>query len=541
MRLAPGTTDVARFSRDFDEGRRLLTQGQPELAVRVLTDALELWRGEAFEDLPASEFIDGARSRLAELRELAVEERLAARLAAGDAQGAVSELDHAVEATPYRERRWELLILGLYRSGRGGEAVAALRRVRAQLTEDQGIGPGPELQELERRVLDQDPGLMGPKPARPASSLGVRSTGEGRGRRLSSFLGRAEELVTVEATLAGHRLVTVAGPAGVGKSRLAIEYLADRSEGDGSWLVRLAEVTHPGGIARAIAEVVGVAEEDADPRGSVIHALAARSGLLVLDNCEHLVDSVAELVIDLLESCMDLHVLATSRVHLGVDGETVVPVSPLLVVADDGSAGPAVALLLDRVRAVRPDWVPSAHEEASARRVAEALDGLPLALELAAARARLMGLDEIAERLDGHFGVLGTVPKGSLSPHTSLQAAIGWSVEQLPDADRALLVRLWPFDRGFSLEAAEAVCPSEVRVLESLSSLVARSVVVADTTVNPTRYRLLETLRAYCREHDPDPGGTLESHARRRRNNAERGAVTTPGTRSTGYAGTADS
>ena len=158
---------------------------------------------------------------------------------------------------------------------------------------------------------------------------------------------------TVEAALAGHRLVTVAGPAGVGKSRLAIEYLADRSGGDGTWLVRLAEVSHPGGIARAIAEVVGVAEEDI--RAAVIHALAARSGLLVLDNCEHLVDSVAELVIDLLESCTDLRVLTTSRVHLGVDGEMVVPVSPLPVVADDGSAGPAVALLLDRVRAVRPE------------------------------------------------------------------------------------------------------------------------------------------------------------------------------------------
>jgi len=427
LRLAPGTTDVARFSREFDEGRRLLTQGQPELAVRVLTDALDLWRGAAFEDLPASEFIDGARSRLTELREAAVEVRLAAR-------------------------------------GRG--------------------------------------------------------TGEGRGRRLSSFLGREAELDAVAAALAGCRLVTVTGPAGVGKSRLAIEYLADRFEGDGPWLVRLAEVSHPGGITSAIADVMGVAEQDGDVRGAVVHALAARPGLLVLDNCEHLVDSVAELVIDLLETCPDLRVLTTSRVHLGVDGEMVVPVSPLPVVADDGSTGPAVALLLDRVRAVRPDWVPSAHEEVSARRVAQALDGLPLALELAAARARLLGLDEIAERLNGHLGVLGTVPRGSLSPHASLQAAIGWSVEKLPEADRALLVRLWPFDRGFTLAAAEAVCPSEVRVLESLSSLVARSVVVADTTANPTRYRLLETLRAYCREHDPDPGGTLESHARRRRNHA---------------------
>ncbi|HEX4247756.1 MAG TPA: BTAD domain-containing putative transcriptional regulator [Pseudonocardia sp.] len=519
LRLAPEATDTERFSVGLDEGRRLLAQGRADAAVRVLTDALGLWRGEAFEDLPASEFIESARSQLAELREVAVEERLAARLAAGDAPGAVSELDPAVVASPYRERRWALLILGLYRSGRQGEALAALRRVRTLLTEVQGIGPGPELRELEQRVLSQDPSLQVAEPARPGPPNAAGSQPDGWGRRLSSFLGRDAELATVAAALASRRLVTIAGPAGVGKTRLAVEYLGSQTRGDGPWLAKLADVppARPGerdGIGRAIADAVGLVEAGEDPAATVTESLADRRGVLVLDNCEHLVDLAGETVIELLEACPDLRVLATSREPLGVDGETVVAVAPLAVLADDGSDGPAVALLLDRVRTVRPGWEPSDRELAAARRVCAALDGLPLALELAAARARVLGLAEIAERLRDRFAVLGPVPKGSLSPHATLRAALGWTVARLPEPDRALLLRLWPFEAGFSLAAAEAVRPTEAPVIESLSSLVNRSVVMADTAACPTRYHLLETWRAYCRESDPDPVETVRVYER---------------------------
>ena len=530
--LAPESTDTERFSLGLDEGRRLLAQGRAEPAVRVLTDALGLWRGEAFEDLPASDFIEGARSQLAELREVAVEERLAARLAAGDAPGAVSELDPAVVASPYRERRWALLILGLYRSGRQGEALAALRRVRTLLTEDQGIGPGPELQELEQRVLSQDPDLLAAEPVRGGPPNLAGGHGDGWGRRLSSFLGRDAELATVATALAARRLVTIAGPAGVGKTRLAVEYVANQTRGDGPWLAKLADVPpgrpgRRGGVGLAIADAVGVVDVGDDPATAATKALADRRGVLVLDNCEHLVDLVAETVIELLESCPELRVLATSREPLGVDGETVVAVQPLPLLAQDGSDGPAMALLLDRVRAVRPGWDPSAPELLAARQVCAALDGLPLALELAAARARVLGLAEIAERLDDRFAVLGPVPKGSLSPHATLRAALGWSVAQLPEPDRALLLRLWPFEGGFSLAAAEAVRPTEAPVIESLSSLVTRSVVIADTAASPTRYHLLETWRAYCRENDPDPTETMRVYERWSRDRADRiGRVT---------------
>jgi predicted ATPase/DNA-binding SARP family transcriptional activator len=513
--LGADGTDAARFANAVDEGTRLLTESVATRAFQVLTDALALWRGEAYADLLESPALEAARGRLDELREVAIEERLAAQLAMGEASRAVAELEAAVRAAPYRERRWALLTLGLYRCGRQGDALAALRRVRGLLADELGADPGAELQELEGRVLAQDPRLH--LPAQGALTTGV-------GRRLSSFIGRDDEVRTVARLLAEQRLVTVVGPAGVGKTRLAVEYVAGT---ESSWLVRLSDVRQPEVLAHAVADAAGLAEIAADPRVALIRALGPRRGLLVLDNCEHLADAVAELAIDMLESCPHLRILATSRVPLDVDGETIMSLEPLPLKADDGSDGAGVLLLLDRVRAIRPGWVPSAEARDQARQVCAALDGLPLALELAAARARVLGLGEIAERLDDRFAVLGSVPRGSLTPHTTLQAAIAWSVELLSDADRALLLRLWPFEGGFSLEAAEAVQQNtaDASLLESLSSLVARSMIMADTTMTPTRYRLLETIRAYCRESDPDAVATQEAHARWIRDFVSRWAV----------------
>jgi predicted ATPase/DNA-binding SARP family transcriptional activator len=502
--LGPDATDAARFVKAVGEGTRLLAESLAAPAFEVLTDALELWRGEAYADLLESPELDAARGRLDELREVAIEERLAAQLAVGDAPRAVAELEAAARAAPYRERRWALLTLGLYRCGRQGDALAALRRVRGLLADDLGVDPGSELQELEGRVLAQDPRLHLPEPG--ALTAGI-------GRRLSSFIGRDAEVRTVAALLVEQRLVTVVGPAGVGKTRLVVEYVAGA---ENSWLVRLSDVSQPDVLTHAVADAAGLTEIAGDPRVALIRALGSRRGLLVFDNCEHLVDGVAELAIELLEACPRLRVLATSRVPLDIDGETIVALDPLPLTADDGSDGSGVLLLLDRVRAIRPGWEPSPEARNQARQVCAALDGLPLALELAAARARVLGLGEIAERLDDRFAVLGPVPRGSLTPHTTLQAAVAWSVELLSDADRALLLRLWPFEGGFSLEAAEAVQPdtADASLLESLSSLVARSMIMADTTMSPTRYRLLETIRAFCRESDPDALATREAHAR---------------------------
>ena len=478
-RLRTGGTDADCFAAEVERGRRLLDDGRPAEARRTLDTALRRWRGDAYAELSDDGSAAPVRARLTELRAVAAEERLAALLAIGDAPGAVGELEAAVRAEPYRERRWELLILALYRSGRQAEALAALRRVRARLADDLGIDPGPALQDLEGRLLAQDPGLL--LPSRPAPAV----------RPLSHFFGRSGELSALAELSAHARLVTLVGPGGAGKTRLAVEYAAARAP----WFVRLADVADPALVPAAVAAAAGV-------RGASTEAIAAalgdRPGLLLLDNCEHVVAAAAELTLGLLARCPGLRVLATSREPLGVDGERLLPVTPL-------PAADAVALLTDRVTAVRPGWRPDAAESTTLAGLAAALDGIPLALELAAARARVLNLAELLDMLRDRFPALGPVPRGALAPHETLEAAVAWSVDLLSAHDRAVLLRLWPFEGGFPLSAVDD--------LDALSALVARSVVAADTSATPARYRLLEILRAYCRQHDPDPAGSAEQHA----------------------------
>lgn len=520
LRPAAGTTDVDEFVAGVRQGRRSLAAGRPAEALTVLGEALALWRGVPFADLPDDPQVTAARARLAELREVAVEERSAAHLDAGDAATAVAELEPAAHAAPFRERRWALLVTGLYRCGRQREALAVLRRVRRLLADELGIDPGPELQQLERRVLAQDPHLLLSAAGAAALASAARPTpapgpaSPTLTRPLSTFVGRAAELQLMSALLEGHRLVTLVGPAGVGKTRLAVEYAVDRHDPDGPWLVRLAGVA-PGDVPLAVADAVGLADVAGDRVRALIAALSARPALLLLDNCEHLTAPVTELALALLAGCPSLRILATSRQPLGVDGEQTVSVTPLAVRQPDGDDGPAVELLINRIRTIRPGWVPSGGEHGTVRVLCTTLDGLPLALELAAARARVFGLQELADRLHDRFAVLAPVPAGSLQPHATLAAAVAWSVDLLSGPDRAMLLRLWPFEAGFPIDAVEAVRPPVVNVaLEALSALVTRSVVVADTSTTPCRYRLLETIRTYCRDRDPTPDATREAHAR---------------------------
>lgn len=527
--LSPEAIDTTWFTRTVDEGRQLLAADRGGEAVRELSDALGLWRGEPYADLAASGAVDAARGRLAELRHTAAEELAAARLSTGDAAGAVAELEELVRAEPLRERRWALLTLGLYRCGRQADALAAVRRVRALLADELGVDPGADLQDIERRVLAQDPELDHAAPTTVSTTAPAGNVERGRTvrRPLTSFLGREAELALLHQQLAGHRLVTLIGPAGVGKTRTAVEYAVAHPAGDGPWLARLATVRQPEELPGAILDAVGLVATQSDPVAAVLRSIADQSALLVLDNCEHLTDAAADLAIALLDGCLGLRILSTSREPLGVDGEITIPLRPLPLTEPDGTDGPAVALLLERVRAVRPGWAPPPDEMAHARRISAALDGLPLAIELAAARARVLGLGEITELLADKFPELGSVPRGSLTPHATLEAAIAWSVDMLPEVDRALLLRLWPFDGGFTLEAADAVRPggapgtetstetsTVASTLESLSALVTRSVVVADTTYTPTRYLLLESIRAYCRSIDPHPASSLTAYAR---------------------------
>ncbi|QIS07952.1 AfsR/SARP family transcriptional regulator [Nocardia arthritidis] len=505
LALTPEQTDNGRFTSLVGQGIEQLT-ADPATAAATFESALALWRGQPWAELGDSLHVSGPRARLVELRGVAVEELQAARLACGDTARAIAELSEAVIETPYRERRWELLALGLYRSGRQGQALAELRRVRDLLVDELGVEPGPALRELARRMREHDPELLLiAAPGRTDRPVSAAPPPPRITRPLSRFIGRQVESALLAELLADSRMVTVVGPAGVGKTRLAIEFAADRSD---AWLVRLADVHDPQVIAATAAAAIGAI--GADPVAAIRRTLTERPGLLVLDNCEHLVDDLAGFVLSLLTECPGLRVLATSRRPTGIEGEQVLPLAPLPI---DGDG--ALELFFDRVRASRADWRPTAADRASAQEICVAVDGLPLALELAAARARSFGLADIAARLRERLDVLGATPRGSVSPHASLDAAIGWSIDQLADPERALLLRLWPFEGGFTWQAAEFVRGPDagVAIFAGLAALVDRSVLTADVTTGHARYRMLETIRRYCAAADPDPAATRAAHA----------------------------
>jgi predicted ATPase/DNA-binding SARP family transcriptional activator len=522
LMISPEQTDHGRFDELVSAGNHELQTGAADRAVKSFEAALSLWRGQPWAELGEAVQISGGRNRLVELREVAIEELQAARLACGDTARAVATLSEAVTEAPYRERRWELLALGLYRSGRQSHALAELRKARELLAEEMGIEPGPELRELEQRMLEQDPGLLLGHSAgrsgqqlmhtpRPSGVIVAPST---------AMFGRDHELDRLKNLLEGRRLVTIVGPPGVGKTRLAIEHAATESD---CWLVRLADVHAAQSIAPSIAAALGLTYVAWDPVLAIQRAISDRRGLLVLDNCEHLTEPVAELVVTMLSSCPELRILATSRRALDVDGEYALTLDPL-------PEGPAVALLMDRVRTNRTDWHPSTTDHAAARDICATLEGLPLAIELAAARERVFGLREIAVHLQDRLDVLGHTPHGSISPHASLDAAIGWSVDQLPYPDRSLLLRLWPFEGGFTWQAAESVHSGsgDTAVLVTLAALVNRSVLVADVSSGRPRYRMLEIIRRYCQSADPAPAETREAHARWVRSySAEHGSLLT--------------
>lgn len=513
LAIPPEWTDRGQFVAAVETGLRQLAEDDAATAAQTFESALTLWRGDPWFDLGDTLALAGARSKLVELREVAVEEWQAARLACGDTAGAVAALSEGVAEAPYRERRWELLALGLYRSGRQSQALAELRRVRELLISELGIEPGPVLRALEQEMLAHEPRLMAAGPPKPAAAQSVSVTTT-VSKPLSVLVGRTRELRRLDEALSQSRMVTLLGPAGVGKTRLAVEHAANRA--DEVWFVRLADVRTSDAVVAAAAEVVGVVHLDDAPVSQLCRVLETRTGLLVFDNCEHVVDATAWLVLPLLNGCPGLRVLTTTRRVLGVDGEHIMPVEPLPIRDEDGGDGAAVELFLDRVRSNDAHWELTQDELDATREICRLLDGLPLGIELAASRARAFGLRDIGTHLRDRLDVLGATPLGSISPHASLNAAIGWSVDRLAPDDRAFLVRLWPFEGGFTWQAAMAVQPPEHRdraVLAVLAALVDCSVISADVTTRPTRYRLLETVRRYCHDLDPDPADTEAAHA----------------------------
>ncbi|MEU7837340.1 MULTISPECIES: BTAD domain-containing putative transcriptional regulator [unclassified Nonomuraea] len=507
--LRAADVDAARFVALLGRARAATDlQAKAEL----LTDALALWRGPAYADFRDEEFVRTAATGLEEQRLTALEERAEARLELGGHSLVADELGELVAAHPLRERLRAAHLRALYRSGRQGEALAGYDDLRHRLADELGLDPGPELAALHQAMLRQDPSLA---PARPRTNLPAP---------LTELIGREQAVAAVDALLGSARLVTLTGPGGVGKTRLALAVadLATDAFPDGVWLVELAGVSgETATVAEVVAAELDVRDETATgsrpgvrPAGlahRLADALRGRRLLLVLDNCEHVVEPVADLVDLLLRAAPDLRVLTTSQESLAIPGETLYAVAPLELPvpgADPGQAG-SVQLFVARAAAAAPGFVLDEMSAPAVAAICRRLDGLPLALELAAARVRALGVRGVADRLDDRFHLLAVSGRGRPARQQTLRAVIDWSWEQLTEQQRLILLRLAVHPGGCTLEAAEAVCAGPglnpgVDVADLLDQLVTRSMVESSGGI---RYRLLESIAAYCLERlaDGDP------------------------------------
>jgi predicted ATPase/DNA-binding SARP family transcriptional activator len=518
--------DMNLFEGLVRHGRDLLQRGRTEEAADALGAALGLWRGPAFADFAYEDFARATVVRLDELRAIAVEARMQADLDLGRHAEVTAELEELTEASPLRERLWALRMLALYRCGRQADALRTYQQARTVLVDELGIEPGEELRNLEARILAQDPGLDAPvRDSHPA----VEPTAH-RGqipRPLTRFVGRDEECEHLAGLIREHRLVTIVGPGGTGKTRLATEVaLGLEVTGaleDGANLIELAPLLDPDGIVSTIASALGVGFADPaanalgrgfrSPVEQLVDHLRGRSILLVLDNCEHLISPVASLAEQLLVSCPELRVLATSREALSVPGEVLMPLRPM-------AADEAAELFADRARAVQPGFALDDETGAITADICSRLDGLPLAVELAAARLRALPLTELAARLDDRFRVLTGGARTALPRQQTLRAVVDWSYDLLFDDERRLFRRLSVFSGGCTLDSAERVCSDgavpEADVMDLLARLVDKSLVIVEAEADgSSRYRLLQTLWDYGRERLAEDEAEARSARRR--------------------------
>ncbi len=490
--------DAERFARLVAEARGL----EPSESLARVDSAFALWRGEPYGEFVDLDFAQSENRRLKELELQAQELRLSALLELGRHGDALPDLERLVEQHPFREPFARLLMLALYRSGRHADAVAAYRMLFERLVE-LGLEPNEESRRLERQMLQRAPELEVVEPAR--TNIGAR---------LTSFVGREADQSLVRERFGEHRLVTLTGPGGVGKTSLAVETArnAAREHADGAWIVELAPILHPARVAEAVAEAVGLRSSELDGQSATTFSflrshLQRRELLLVLDNCEHVTAAVGELAVALLSSCPGVRLLATSLEPLGVPGESVLEVAPLGLPdrrsgTEELAHADAVRLFVERARAVRGDLELDGETLQAIAEVCERLDGLPLALELAAARLRTLSPSEIAERLADRFALLGRGPEVLAERQRTLAGVVGWSYQLLTEPEQTLFRRLSVFPSSFGLEAAEEVCSGDglnaPLVADLLASLVDRSMVVT-SGAGPDRFRLLETLREFGR------------------------------------------
>ncbi len=554
LRVEPAAVDAGRF-RDLVAQAR--AAGDPRISAGRLAEALALWRGPAYADFATEPFPRAAIDRLEEERLAALEDQAEARLALGEQVALVGELAGLVVRYPLRPRLRAAYMRALYLAGRPDEALATYADLRDRLAGQLGLDPDPRLAALQRAILRRDPGLAAPV----AGGAGPRTN---LPAPLTSLIGREGAVEQLRSRLAADRLVTLTGAGGVGKTRLAVEVARQFLErsGDGVWMVELVAIEprptggwetggEPGtgggwdagggalagepavqiALVRLIAAALGLeppsrAAGEARPGEKGRYGDAARAGerlvewlagavrdrraLLVLDNCEHVIAPVTRLTELLLRAAPGLRLLATSREPLGIPGEVVWEVPPLTLpaaaVADpaDLAGSSAARLFVARAAAAAPGFALTPDNARAVARICRRLDGIPLALELAATRVRGLGILAVADRLDDRFRLLSAGLRGAPERQQTLRAVIDWSWGLLTGPERAVLRRLALFADAWSLAAAEAICAGDgvaagdVPVL--VARLVDRSLVGRVEAPAGVRYRLLESVAAYCLE-----------------------------------------
>ncbi len=513
--VEPDAVDAVRFERLVGRARDEEVSGR----VRLLREALALWRGAAMQDVDLGDggAFQAAVTRLERLRLTAMEDRFDAEITLGHGGDLVPELTDLVAEHPVRERLVAALMRALAATGRDAEALLVYQRTRDALADALGVDPSPELSALHVALLR---GEVGRRDENGKTNLRAE---------LSSYVGKDTDVAAVRGLVGEHRLTTLIGPGGAGKTRLATEtartLLGDLP--DGVWLVELAAIGADGSVAQTTLAGLGLRDAllgevpDIEPTERLVAAIRAREMVLVLDNCEHVIEQAAAFAHRLLGECRRLRILATSREPLGITGEALWPVLPLALPEaeaglDEIASAPAVRLLRERASAARQDLAGDESALPTMARICRALDGMPLAIELAATRLRTMSVDQLADRLDDRFRLLTGGSRTALPRHRTLRAMVDWSWELLTDAERTALRRLSVFAGGASLEAAERVCSGDAvgpdavgpdavgrdavgrdEVLELLTALTEKSLLVADPGGTP-RYRMLGTIKEYA-------------------------------------------
>jgi predicted ATPase/DNA-binding SARP family transcriptional activator/tetratricopeptide (TPR) repeat protein len=520
LRVEAGSVDADRFIEGLAQGRRSLQHGDAAGAVTRLEAALGEWEGPAYGSQAEARWAVREAVALEELRLQARQMRSEALLSTNSPGAAVDELADLVHEHPEREAAVALLMTALYRAGRQREALITYKAVRRQLADEMGLDPSPQLERLERAVLQQAPELVPHRAPQTPANLPNEST---------RFIGRTQEIAALQGVLIDHRLVTLIGPGGSGKTRLAVEYgrNATLNFPGGVTFVDLLPVNSPELVLPAIATVLG---ERLEPNRGVAQIIGERIGrertLLILDNLEQVIGVGPDLS-DLVRRAPGLHLLGTSRIPLRVRGETSLAVEPLLTPPEGPEltlegilASDSVALFADRAASARPGWQVGPDEAGAVAELCRRLDGIPLGIELAAAAIRDRSVEEVLGQTDPLLPSLDGGLRDLPARQQSMHALIGWSHGLLPEASRRVFDRLGVFSGGWTAEAAAVVCDEVLRDASAagaeavLDDLVIRSLVLKRSVPSGPRFSMLETIQGFARERLQE--GEEEPHVRRK-------------------------